>query len=143
MTPPMNDDELLSLLSDSQADDGPPSVAMEAAYAAFGWRTLEADLAELIEDSQVEVVGFHQGAAYGRLVTFETASGTVEVSMGQDTIEIVANPVPTAIVLRQLSESQELTVDEAGRASATGVGGSIRFEITWPEGSASTPWLTL
>lgn len=142
MTAPMNDDELLTLLAESLADDRPPADAIEAAYAAYGWRTLEADLAQLIEDSQVEVVGFRD-AAYSRIVSYETDLGTIEVSIASDAVQVVIDPLPAELVLRRTADSRELPVDDAGRASASGLSGPIRFEITWPEGSALTPWLTL
>lgn len=142
MTTPMNDDKLLSLLSESLADDRPSPETVEAAYAAFGWRTLDADLAKLIEDSQVEVVGFRE-AAYSRIVTYETEVGAVEVSIDQDRFEILVTPAPTRLLLCQVPDSRELTVDGDGRASASAISGPVRFEITWPDGSTLTPWLTL
>ncbi len=142
MTAPMNDDNLLSLLGETLADDRPPPDAIEAAYAAFGWRTLDADLAQLIEDSQVEVVGFRE-AAFSRIVGYETDFGTIEVSIDNDLFQIELSPVPVKVMLDQTSGSRELALDDAGRASASGMSGPVRFEITWAEGSALTPWLTL
>ncbi len=143
MTAPMNDDKLLALLGDSLADNQPPSDAIDAAYAAFGWRTLEADLAHLIEDSQVEVVGFRE-AAFGRVMAYETERGSLEVSLDNDRFQITVAPRPTTVVLRQPLVSRGLMVDETGKALGSGIAGSVRFEITWPDGSAAiTPWLTL
>ncbi|MDH3679298.1 MAG: hypothetical protein OEV40_05035 [Acidimicrobiia bacterium] len=142
MTAPMNDDKLLSLLGESLADDRPSADAIEAAYAAFGWRTLDADLAQLIEDSQVEVVGFRD-AAFSRIVAYETDLGTIEVSIDNDRFQAEIAPVPTKLVLRRTTDSRELPLDDAGRASASGVSGPVRFEIFWTGGSALTPWLTL
>lgn len=142
MTAPMNDDKLLSLLGESLADDRPPTDAIEAAYAAYGWRTLDADLAQLIEDSQVEVVGFRD-AAYSRVVAYETDLGTIEVSIDNKHFRAEITPIPTKLVLRRTTDSRELAVNDAGQASASGVSGPVRFEIFWEQGSALTPWLTL
>lgn len=142
MTAPMNDDKLLSLLGESLADDQPPADAIEAAYAAYGWRTLDADLAQLIEDSQVEVVGFRD-AAFSRVVAYQTSFGTIQVSIDNNVFEASISPAPAKLLLRQTTDSRELAVNDAGRASASGVTGPVRFEITWPGGSALTPWLTL
>ena len=97
MTEPMNHDDMLTLLGEALNEDQPPVEALELAYASFGWRTLEADLAQLIEDSQVEVVGFHQ-KAYSRLLTYDSALGTIEVGVDDDSFEVAANPAPHRVV---------------------------------------------
>lgn len=142
MTSPMNDDDLLTLLREAMAGDTPPADAMEAAYAAHGWRTLDADLAQLIEDNQVEVVGFRD-AAFSRIVAFETGAGSIEVSIDNDLLVATLTPPPTKLVLRRTTDSRELAVDDNGRASVSGISGPIRFEISWEEGTTRTPWLTL
>lgn len=139
---PMNDDQLLSLLADSVPDARPPADAVDAAYAAYGWRTLEADLAQLITDSHVEVVGFRDGG-YSRVVTYETGLGTVTVSIAADEVVVDVTPAPTSLTLRTTGDARDLAIDGDGRATLEGVSGSIRFELTWPGGTATTPWLTL
>jgi hypothetical protein len=138
----MNDDDVLSLLAESLAGERPPVEAIQGAYAAYGWRTLDAELARLTDDSQVEVVGFRD-AAFSRVVAFETDHGRVELSVDHHDFDIVVSPRPDKLVLRRLSDTSELAVDDAGRAAASDVSGSIRFEITWAAGTARTPWLTL
>ncbi len=142
MTEPMNDDDMLTLLGESLSDDQPPAEALELAYASFGWRTLEADLAQLIDDSQVEVVGFHHGA-YSRLLTYDSALGTIEVGVGDDTFEVVAAPTPQRIMAHRPMVSAEVDLDLNGRASGSGVTGPVRFEVEWETGSVVTPWMTL
>ena len=142
MTSPMNDDDLLTLLREAMAGDTPPADAMEAAYAAHGWRTLDADLAQLIEDNQVEVVGFRD-AAFSRIVAFETDTGSIEVSIDNDLVVATVRPTPTKLVLRQTTDSRELAVDDAGHASVSGLAGPVRFEISWAERTTLTPWLTI
>ena len=142
MTTPMNDDDLLTLLREALVGDEPPADAMEAAYAAHGWRTLDADLAQLIEDNQVEVVGFRD-AAFSRIVAFETDAGSIEVSIDNDVVVATLTPSPTKLVLRRTTDSRELAIDDAGRASVSAVSGPIRFEITWGDATTLTPWLTI
>jgi len=143
MTTPMDDDNLLSLLSESLTDNQPPADAIEAAYAAYGWRTLEADLARLIEDNQIEVAGFRE-AAFSRVVAYETDTATVEVLIDNDVFEVRVDPVPPTLRLRQTTGTTELTLDDTGRARAHGVSGPVRFEVSWPDGKTTlTPWLTL
>jgi hypothetical protein len=138
----MNDDDLLSLLREALVGDEPPVDAMEAAHAAYGWRTLDADLAQLIEDNQVEVVGFRE-EAFSRIVSYETDAGTIEVSIDNDLVVAQVAPATATLVLRRTTDSRELALDAAGRASVSGVSGPIRFEISWDERTALTPWLTL
>ncbi len=142
MTVPMNDDEMLTLLGESLNHDQPPVEALELAYASFGWRTLEADLAQLIDDSQVEVIGFHHGA-YSRLLTYESALGRIEVGVDDDTFEVVTTPAAQRIVAHRPMASTTIDLDQTGRARSSGVGGPVRFEIEWETGSVVTPWMTL
>lgn len=141
MTTPMSNDKLLSLLAESLDDDRPPPDAIDAAYAAYGWRTLDADLAQLIEDSQVEVVGFRE-AAFSRIVAYRTEYGGIEVSIDGDHCQIDVDPAPTTLIARRTSGTSELDVDENGRATMAELSGPVRFEITWSTGRALTPWLT-
>lgn len=143
MTTPVNDDQLLALVAEVLAGDGPPPAALDAAYAAFGWRTLEADLAQLIDDTEPEVVGFDQWTAFARVVTLNTGYGSIEVSIDNDRLEVSVSPRPRRIVLRQPGSSAELTVDDDGRAAAEGIAGPVRFEVAWPAGAALTPWFTV
>ena len=113
MTTPMDDDHLLSLLAESLADTRPPADAVEAAYAAYGWRTLDADLARLIEDSQVEVAGFRE-AAFSRIVAYETDFGTIELSIDNDIVEARVTPPPETLLLCQVSGTADKIVDFPG-----------------------------
>lgn len=142
MTESMNDDELLTLLAESLAEDRPPAAAIDAAYAAFEWRNLDADLARLLEDSQIEVVLFDT-AAYSRVLSYIAEHGSVEVGVDYDRFEVVVSPRPQSVRLCQPDGHIELDVDADGRATADGITGSVRFEITWADGSTTTPWLTL
>ncbi len=142
MTSDMTDDDLLSHLAAVFADDQPPSDAMEAAYAAFGWRTLDADLAQLLDDSQAEVVLFRQGT-YARRMTYDCAHGTIELGVDDHSYELVVRPSASSVVVHRPWGSSPLMVDEQGRAHADGEPGPIRFGIVWAGGTILTPWTTL
>lgn len=133
MTAPMDDDALLALVADAVAGDGPPPDAVEAAYAAFGWRTLEADLAQLFEP---EVVGFlHQPHPAARVVTFTTDHGVIEVAIDGGHLAVTASPPASSVVLRR--------PDGATAPLSAAAPGPVRLELTWPTGTALTPWFTL
>ena len=133
MTEPMDDDALLALVAAAVAGDGPPPRAVEAAYDAFGWRTLEADLAQLFEP---EVVGFlHQPHPAARLVTFTTDHGVIEVAIDGGHLAVTASPPADEVVLRR----PDGTTAPLGTAGP----GPVRLELSWPSGTALTPWFTL
>lgn len=142
MSEAMPDEEILSHLREMFAGDVPPPDAVQAAYAAFGWRTLDADLAQLIEDSQVEVVMFRQGS-HARLLAYECEQGVVELGIDDHAFELVVRPAPVAVVVHRPSGSSPLELDADGRTSATEAAGPIRFGIVWDSGSILTPWTTL
>lgn len=161
MTGPMNDEQLLGLVAASLDDDQPPAEVMEAAYAAFGWRTLDADLARLIDDSEPEVVGFQHGAVPSRVLAFETGYGVIEVAVAADGFEVVVRPAPVRVVLRRPDLAIELPLPDPASdppsatmrvpgpggtgSGGTGSGGTgpARIEVTWTSGRAVTPWMTL
>lgn len=142
MTEAMSDEEILAHLTDLFADDNPPADAMEAAYAAFGWRTLDADLAQLLEDSQVEVVMFRQGA-HARLLTYECAYGAIELGVDEQAFELVVRPGAQSVMVHRPWGSSRATLDADGRASGREAAGPIRFGVVWEGGSILTPWTTL
>jgi hypothetical protein len=145
----MNDDEIIELLAEVVRHDGPPASALELAYGSFAWRTIDADLARLVDDREVEVVGFHHGA-YSRLVTYDADQGTIEIGVADDAFEVGALPTPAQVVLHRAPtgagaplEPTEVPLDSQGRGRGQGVSGPVRFEVTWSTGSVVTPWLTL
>ena len=83
-TPEQADDDLLERLrrAMSHADPVPAGVAA-AAKAAFIWRTIDAELAELADDALLEAgaggVLVRGGAGAERLLTFESPELTVEL----------------------------------------------------------------
>ena len=105
----------------------PPSV-VEAARAAFSWRLVDAELAELVADSAFDspLVGV-RGSQESRLITFEVPGGTaleLEASPAGDGMRVVGQVVPprsgTAHVVHP-GGSVAVDVDEVGRFAAQGI----------------------
>ena len=143
MTEPMDDDHVLALLADALGDDRPPADAVDNAYAAYGWRHLDDELAQLIDDSQVEVVLFRD-SAYSRALSYRSEHGAIDVSIADDAFEVVTSPPAESIVMRHPSTVSPLEVSTEGKAQAEGITGPLRLEVSWGAGSSAvTSWITL
>src|SRR3954447_24325503 len=79
------DDELMERLRRIANDvDGPPELVTESARAAFSTRRLDAELAELVEDSQLTASATVRLAQPGpRLLSFATGDVTLELQVEQ------------------------------------------------------------
>ena len=141
MTSAMNDDRLLSLLSEMLADSPPPD-AMAAAYAAHELRHLDTGLARLMEDLQVEVVGF-SGSAPPRTLAYEAQGGTIAVAIDGHNLQLEADPTPRRVDLHRTDVAVELVPDNTGRVQLFDLSGPLRFTIHWDMDVARTPWITL
>lgn len=141
MTSPMDDNRLLSSLTEMLADP-PPADAVDTAYAAFGWRDLDTQLARLVEDAQVEVVGFGH-AAYSRIVSFEADAGFIELSIDNRRMMIETVPAASRVVLRRPGVVVETAPDDDGRVRVTELSGPVSFDIAWGARVVKTPWMTL
>ena len=105
-------------------DPTPPSVTA-AARAAFEWRTLDAELAELTYDSWVdarELAGVRSSGG-PRQLTFEAPGVTVEVEVEVEggAPRLVGQVVPAhpgTVELRHRAGVTTLTVDDLGRFAA-------------------------
>lgn len=75
------DDELLGLLGQALATADPvPEHVLDGARAAFTWRTIDAELAELVFDSAEDLAGVRAGDA-NRQVTFKAPGVEIEVML--------------------------------------------------------------
>ncbi len=107
----------------SRVDPVPPAV-MSAARAAFEWRTVDAELAELTYDSWVddrELAGV-RGRGGRRQLTFEAPGLTVEVEVADGAAPgLVGQFVPAhrgTVELRHGTGVLTLAVDDLGRFTA-------------------------
>jgi hypothetical protein len=134
----MTEDMLLASLRTAALVREPvPAGVLAAAHAAFSWRLIDAELAELVEDS---ALGFAlagtRGGRDSRLVTFEVPGGTaleLEATRVGAAIRLVGQVVPgrpgTAVV-QHPGGNVVVEVDEIGRFAAHGiVPGAMRVKL--------------
>lgn len=92
------DEALLQRLrSVVRAVDPPPELVRELGRAAFGLRSLDAELAALVTDSAEEELVGVRSTATGRLLVFETADASIEVEVSataDGTLLLVGQVVP-------------------------------------------------
>ena len=83
---PSSDDELLARLAHVVEEADPvPAAVTEAALAALTTRTLDAELAELVEDSALgTLTTVRDGTSDTRMLSFESAGVTVELQVRAD-----------------------------------------------------------
>jgi hypothetical protein len=116
----IGDDELVARLAEAlpQADPVPATVT-EFAKAAFGWRTIDAELAELVFDSAVDELVGVRSEDDTRQVTFRAPGVEIEVAvMAGGVRRIVGQLVPPQeadIELRYQGEAKRTTSDTLGR----------------------------
>ena len=154
-----DDDRLLEELRALTARvDSVPEQVISAAKAAYTWRTIDAELAEIAEltyDSAVDesaLVGV-RGADGPRLLTFETADVSIELEVTADAVarRIVGQvipPGPWTVEVRHAGGIVSAEVDELGEFIAEGIEHgptSIRLHGHVPDGEQliATDWLGL
>lgn len=141
----------LSEVSD-RLDPVPPA-ALEAAIAAFSWRTIDAELADLVFDSSAqagELVGIRSSHA-NRHLTFEAPHLVVELELDDDAdFPVVGQLVPMGpaeVEVCYPGGSVSAQADERGRFWVSEVAGrivSLRIRradtgVDW----ITTPWVSL
>lgn len=149
-------DELRAALA--EADAVPPHL-MAAAQASFGWRTIDADLAELTYDSLLDddrlvtVRSTHSAPATAggpRALTFERAEITVDIEItpsthGRTLLGQVVGPTAEAVVVERArgTATTELAVDDLGRFRTTDLApGPVRLRCRLEAGEPDivTDW---
>ena len=143
----MNYDELLELLSGALiAADPVPERVLDGARAAFTWRTIDTELAEIVFDSSRELAGVRSDEA-NRQLTFRAPGVEIEVMVIEDGLRrLVGQLVPPSVA------SVELVVGDAVRAVQTDRLGRFAFEDLAPGpvrlavrdpngGSVQTDWV--
>jgi hypothetical protein len=96
--------------------DPVPPAALRAALGAFAWRTVDAELAELVFDSLVDhdKMALVRGADEGRILSFETGDLTIEVE--------VTGAGPARRLIGQLVPAQRANIDVRHGGGETSVG---------------------
>lgn len=116
-------EELLRRVAE-RVDPVPPWL-LQAAVDCFTWRTVDADLAELVFDSLVDQgeEALVRGPEQGRLLTFEATGLTIDLQVtgagrSRRLIGQLVPPQRGAVELRQGDDVTTLEADELGRFSA-------------------------
>jgi hypothetical protein len=150
------DDELLDELRGIAARVDPtPEFVISAAKAAYTWRTIDDELAELAEltfDSALEEqgAGAVRGADGPRALTFETPDVTIELEVtvtgnARTLVGQVVPPEAGRAEIRHAGGVAEAEVDELGRFSVERVERgplSIRLHrASAPDAPVVTDWL--
>lgn len=141
------DDRLLEELAAALAKTDPvPERFIEAAKGCFTWRTIEADLAEIVFDSaEGELVGV-RGADATRQVTFQAPGVEIEVAIISDgTRRLVGQLVPAhegSVELRFEDSSISTQSDSLGRFAFEDVPlGPISLRVELDDGTVvQTAW---
>jgi hypothetical protein len=151
-----NDEALIAeLRALAQRLDAPPPELREAARWAFTWRSVDAELAELMADSATdeEVFAYARAEPGPRLLTFEAPRLEVEVQVSADadhrrlTGQVVP-PQEARIEVRHAGGVVTVDADALGRFAAEGVAaGPASLRLLLGEGDQArvvdTDWLTV
>ncbi len=102
-----------------------PAQLLQTAMDSFTWRTIDADLAELVFDSMVDQDEdvLVRGPAHARLLSFEAGDMTIDVEItgvgpSRRLIGQLAPPQPAVVEVRQSGGVGAVEADELGRFSA-------------------------
>ncbi len=154
--PSLDDEQLLaSLRRMAKATDPIPSHVVELARAAFDWRTLDAELAELVLDSAEPELAAAAGvlvrsAGQARLLTFETSDLTIEVEVEEEGAERrlrgqLLPPQAAEMVVQHAGGDLIADADADGRFTVEGVAaGPVRLRVTLAgRAPVETQWAAL
>lgn len=151
----LDDDALMALLGDAVAEnDAVSERRRQAARAAFTWRSVDDELAELLHDSALDAGAAVRSSATGpRSLAFGRSGLTIEVEVDGDQLlgEVVTtgsagdgDAAATVTLQRPGADDEVVTVDAAGFFRFSGVGsGAVRFVVERGGWSLTTPWVNL
>lgn len=150
-----DDDTLMQELGGllKRADPIPDELTL-AARSAIAWRRLDAELADLLEDSadERELVGTRGDDAGWRALTFESATGLtieVEIALDGNVRNLMGQVLPAfagRVALRRNGErnAQIGRSDELGRFRFDAIApGPISLRVEHPDGNVETGWVTI
>lgn len=147
MTDWSDDDALMAALQEAMAEtDAVTDRRRETARAAFAWRSVDAELMELLHDSALEAGAAVRGSDTARLLSFGRGALSVELEVDGDEVSGQVLPAQAATVTLQRSGAEDRTVaaDGAGFFRFEGVTpGPARFVVTASERTLTTTWVTL
>ena len=148
-----DDEELMAELAAAVEEEAAVSDRRRAAAkAAFTWRTVDAELAELLHDSALDVgAAVRSGSDGPRMLSFRRAAVTLEVEIDGESVlgEVIdeheddASPA-TVTLQRPDADDRTVEADASGFFRFEEVGpGSVRFVVARAGWSLTTPWATI
>ena len=147
----VSDDELLALVGRAlQTADPVPDHVIAGARAAWTWRTIDQELAELVFDSAAELTGVRSEDT-ARQLTFRAPGMEIEVMVTDEVSRrVVGQLVPPGSFTVQLLTNDDVvreeTADRLGRfAFDTVAPGPVRLSVIDPDGVTvvTTGWTLL
>ena len=150
--PPSDMALLAEIRGSAEAFDPVPKTVIAAAKASLTWRSIDAELAQLIEDSALAPMAGVRSAEGPRLLTFESAETTLvlEVLPTGPTRRVLGQllAAPRARVeVRHARGADEVEADELGRFRVEEVpAGPLSLACTLAEPatrSVVTSWVTI
>jgi hypothetical protein len=149
----VSDEIILANLRMAAATREPvPASVLQAARDAFAWRRIDAELAELVADSALELAYAGTRGEGPRLVTFEVPGGTaVELEAccnGRGGVRLVGQVIPARAGTAEVQHQGGCTavpVDEVGRFAAHAICPGpmrVRLRLMEPE-TAERPGLDI
>lgn len=144
----MSDDELMVALEQAVAEtDAVSDRRRAAAQAAFTWRTVDAELAELLHDSALDAgAAVRSGADEPRSLSFASGDLALEVEVDGTTLmgQVVPATAATVAVQKAAGEEVSVDVDAAGFFRLEGVEpGPTRFVARAADWTLTSPWVVL
>jgi hypothetical protein len=125
--------------------DPVPERLKHGAVVAYAWRTVDADLAELVFDSlSDEAVAAVRGGDQPRVVTFRTGDLTVELELedGRRLVGRVEPAGPSQIGIQQGPRTVTVPADALGRFATSELSrGALRLHIQTQHRSVVTDWI--
>ena len=151
-----SDDQLEAELRRLAADKEPvPAELVQAALDAFGWRDIDAELAELVYDSLVDAdeASLVRGSPGQRLVSFAVGGMTIDVEVtstgpGRAVMGQIAPPQRAVVDIRGTRDTVTVETDELGRfQSGPVLPGPVSLRLRPPAGGDGpaivTDWIAL
>ncbi len=129
--------------------DPPPAHVVSHAREAFAWHGIDAELAELVYDSDTAAVSGVRGTGAARQVTFRAPGLEIEVEVVSERARVVIGQlVPAqeaAVELRQGDRTMRTDTDALGRFSFDGVPpGAVKLTVHTASGAhVQTEGLTI